>query len=549
VGQALVLREVQASTAPPDVETALAALAEAAAELSATADEFRAAGLVDEAEILEANCLMAADPVLAGSVRELGARLAPSAALRAATDTHARLLASLEDPMLAARATDVRELGRRAARIAEKLPEPAVVDGDTILVACELGPAEVAELLRGEGRIVGVALAEGAATSHAAIVARSLGLPMAVALGADVLSVVDGAVLLLDGESGLVSVEPPHAELEEARVVMRASAQRRRALAGLRGLPCETTDGRRIALLCNAASAAEVEAGLAAGAAGVGLLRTEIAFLHASEWPSEQAHEAALAPSLDLLAGRVATVRTLDFGGDKTPPFLAGVRERGLLLTLGQPGALAAQLRAIARAGSAAKLRVLLPLVETAEQVRAVRSLLRGELGDDRAVALGAMIETPTGVRHVGEIALEADFLSIGTNDLVASTLGLDRDLPLASAATAAEPAVLAHVAAVVGAAHAVGLTVEVCGEAAGIPELVVLCVGLGVDELSVAPARVDIVRSVVRTLSAEASAALARRALAEASAAAVLELLRSGETGDKLREALEGLPGVGAGR
>ena len=145
------------------------------------------------------------------------------------------------------------------------------------------------------------------------------------------------------------------------------------------------------------------------------------------------------------------------------------------------------------------------------------------------------------------EIALEAGFLSIGTNDLVSSTLGLHRDLPLASAETAADPAVLAHVASVVAAAHEVGITVEVCGEAAGVPELVVLFVGLGVDELSVAPARVDLVRGVVRALSAERSAALAHEALAAPSAAAVLELVRSGEAGDELREALEGLSGVRA--
>jgi phosphoenolpyruvate-protein kinase (PTS system EI component) len=207
---------------------------------------------------------------------------------------------------------------------------------------------------------------------------------------------------------------------------------------------------------------------------------------------------------------------------------------------LTQPEALAAQLHAIVRAGAGTRLRILLPLVESADQVRFVRSLLDGS-----GAELGAMIETPEAVRHAAEIAGEADFLSIGTNDLVASTLELHRDLPLASAATAADPAVLAHVASIVSAAHAAGITVEICGEAAGVAELVVLFVGLGVDELSVASARVDLVRGVVRTLSAERSAALAHEALAASSAAAVLELVRSGEAGDELREALEGLGGA----
>ncbi len=268
--------------------------------------------------------------------------------------------------MLAGRASDVRELGRRAARIADGSAAQLLVEAESILLARDLGPAEIAELELGEGRIVGVALSEGSATAHAAIVARSLGLPMAVAFGDDLAAIADGTVLVLDGEQGVVSVDPARTELEEAQESLRQGSRRRRALAGLRGLPAETLDGRRIALLCNAASPAEIDAGLAAGAAGVGLLRTELAFLEAPAWPSEQQHRAALEPLLAALRGRVATVRTLDFGGDKTPPFLDRTPERGLALTLAEPDALAAQLRAIVHAGAETRLRILLPLVESA---------------------------------------------------------------------------------------------------------------------------------------------------------------------------------------
>ena len=190
------------TTGAPDVEAALAALAQAAAELGAAASVLRRAGLVDEAEILETNCMMAEDPVLAAGVRGLAARLAPAAALRAASEDHAQALAALSDPLLAARAADIRELGRRAARIADGVTRRPVLDGDTILVAGELGPAEVAELDLGEGRIVAIALAVGSATSHAAIIARSLGVPMAVSLGRDLIDVADGTLLLLDGDEG-----------------------------------------------------------------------------------------------------------------------------------------------------------------------------------------------------------------------------------------------------------------------------------------------------------------------------------------------------------
>jgi phosphoenolpyruvate-protein kinase (PTS system EI component) len=320
VGRAVVVREVESSAAPPDEALALAALEQAAAELGRAAEGLRNAGLADEAEILEANRLMAEDPSLAASVRELATRLPPAEALCAAAEGFAAVLAGLPDPVLAGRASDVRELGRRAARIADGSAAQPLVEGDSILLARDLGPAEIAELELGDGQIVGVALIEGSATAHAAIVARSLGLPMAVALGDDLAAIADGTMLVLDGEQGFVSVDPAGTELEEAQESLRLGSRRRRALAGLRGLPVETLDGRRIALLCNAASPAEIDAGLAAGAAGVGLLRTELAFLEAPAWPSEQQHRVALEPLLALLRGRVATVRTLDFGGDKSPP-------------------------------------------------------------------------------------------------------------------------------------------------------------------------------------------------------------------------------------
>jgi phosphoenolpyruvate-protein kinase (PTS system EI component) len=277
-----------------------------------------------------------------------------------------------------------------------------------------------------------------------------------------------------------------------------------------------------VSLLCNASTAAEVAAGLEAGAEGVGLLRTELAFLDSSAWPTEDEHFAVLAPAVARLRGLVTTVRTLDFGADKTPPFLAGITDRGLTLMLAHPVELEQQLRAIVRAAEGTQLRVLLPLVESAEQVRAVRTLV-----PDLDLTLGAMIETPSAAGRADEIAAESDFLSIGTNDLVQYTLGLDRDRPVASAATAAEPIVLGLIAQVVEAAHAAGRTVEVCGEAAGEAGTATLLIGLGVDELSVAPARLDELRETVRRVSFAEAADAARRALAASSAREALDLAR----------------------
>jgi multiphosphoryl transfer protein len=518
----------------------LAALDQVAAELGHAAARFRSEGLSEEADILETNRLMAEDPALRGEVARLAQYGPAGRALLEATGRHADALAALPDPMLAARAADVRELGRRAVRVltGAGVAQPSHA---SILVARDLGPVDVAELRLGQGGVEAIALAEGAATSHAAIMARSLGIPMAVGLGTALLALEEGTTLIVDGDLGALTVTPPARAVAAARRSVRARRRAAQALAAERALPAETRDGRRIRLLCNASTAAETAAGLEAGAEGVGLLRTELAFLEWEAWPTEDEHIAALVPALERLRGRTATVRTLDFGADKTPPFLAGISERGLTLTLRHAEALAAQIRAIARAGAATDLRVLLPLVESGDQVRAVRGLAPG-------LRLGAMIETPAAVEHVAEIAIASDFLSIGTNDLVQYALRLDRDRPLASASTASEPEILRLVAHVVESAHAVGRTVEICGEAAGEPALAALFVGIGVDELSVAPARVDQIRAAVRAITAAAATEAARAALDCASAADVLELaaeLLSGEGRDETGQVVGGLGGV----
>jgi len=307
-----------------------------------------------------------------------------------------------------------------------------------------------------------------------------------------------------------------------------------------------------VTLLCNAATTVEIDAGLAAEADGIGLLRTELAFLEASAWPTEADHERALAPLLALLPGRIATVRVLDFGEDKTPPFLHGTVQRGLALLLDHPEQLASQLRALLRAAAAAELRVLLPLVESAHQMRSVRALLRTAALDagwpGAPPPLGAMIETPEAARRAREIALESDFLSIGTNDLVQYTLGYDRTEPLATAASAADPRVLTLIAGTVDAAHAAGVKVEICGESASLPELAALYVGLGVDELSVAPARLDEVRATVRALRADLAVEAVTQALVAESQDGVLAIARrllSDELGNEEHEALGGRDGV----
>jgi phosphoenolpyruvate-protein kinase (PTS system EI component) len=542
-GEAAVVRDAPptptSSGGPEQERLALAALADVAADLGAAAESLRARGLDEEGEILETTRLMAEDPSLLAEVSERASASSAADAVRAACDHHAELLAALPDAVLAARAEDVRQLGARAARALTGARSPADVPPGCVLIARELGPADVAELPQG---IAGIALAAGAATSHAAIMARSLGVPMVVALGEDALAVDDGAFVVLEGDEGTLTLAPDLQTIARVGSAAARSKLLRHEGIAARAEPSHTRDGRFVRLLANASSAAEVRLALDSAAEGVGLLRTELAFLEADGWPTEYAHVATLSPVLRLLEGRIATVRTLDFGADKTPPFLAGIETRGLELMLEHEEALTAQLRAIVRAGSRTNLRVLLPMVEDPAQVRRVRELLEGA-----ALSLGAMIETPPAAGRATEIALEVDFLSIGTNDLVQYTLELDRELPLATARAAADPAVLAHVASAVAAAHLRGIPIEVCGEAAAEPPVAALLVGLGVDELSVAPARVDEIRLLVQRLDAEKAADAARLALSASSAQDALALGQAllGEGDDERRQVANSGGGV----
>jgi len=507
-GKAVVLDRSAASDArviaPADrareLERAREALSLVATELEQIASGLREAGRHEEADIIETSVMMAGDPGLDRSVESLvmqSGRTA-AAALIGATEESAQQLAQLADPVLAERADDVRSLGSRAAARASGV-QPGAVSG--ILIAASLGPADVAEIAT---NAQGVALAGGGVTAHAAIVARSLGVPMVVGIGAGVLDVEDGEEVVLDGDGGVLFREPEPARIAAARVeAERRRAARRKAVAS-RLEPAETRDGHRLRVLANAASVAEVVEALEQGAEGIGLLRTELLFLDSQAWPDQAQQATFLRLILAPRRGRGVTVRVLDCGGDKTPPFLRGATARGIELLLQAPDALKAQLAAIVDAGADVKLRILIPMVTSSEQVTAVRRALASVLADRPAPELGAMIETPEAARGASEIAKVSDFLSIGTNDLTQLVLGLDREHSKSAPVT--DVKVMRLIDATVRAAHAAGILVDVCGESASDAVAMPMLVGLGVDELSVAAARVGEVRQWVRGLDFAAS-------------------------------------------
>ena len=508
-------------------------LAAVADDFNGLADRLREEQRTAEAEIVETGALIAADPELeAAAVTRAGEGMVAEAAIADAADEIARELESLEEELMRERAADVRSVARRARELAapgdERYVEP---DGPCVLLTDELGPADVVRL--DPAVVLGIALSNGGATSHAAIVARSLGIPLVVGAGGTLLEVRDGIRVIVDGTSGQVVVDPDEADADGARQLMEAARTARRRSAADRE-PAVTADGRRVAVLCNAATEAEVVAGLESGAEGVGLLRTELPFLDARAWPARSEHEAALRPLLDHLHGRPVTVRVLDFGGDKTPPFLraagasgSALGPRGVRLLLDAPEAMAAQLQALLDAARGCQLSVMVPMVARADDLRLVRDALRAAAGLAPVPPLGAMVEVPAAALSAHELVDESDFFSIGTNDLVQFTLAADREDPrLADLAVAHHPAVLRLVKRTVDAAHARGRRVTVCGEAAGDRIALPLLVGLGVDGLSVGASRVADIRRRVGELDASRAALTATEALESRSAGAVAALV-----------------------
>jgi multiphosphoryl transfer protein len=472
-----------------------------------------------EAAIFDAHVALLDDEALLEPAREaIADGAAAERAWHDAAEQVAALYRALDEPLLRERATDVLDVGRRvvAAITGEEAAGPTEPG---IVLARELTPAEAAgldpELVRG------IATAHGSATAHAAILARALGLPAAVGLGDALLAIEEGTALLLDGEAGTLQVDPDEDLLREAaergeRLAARRAAARERAHE-----PGATRDGTRVEVFANLGSAAEAVTAVEMGAEGVGLLRTEFLFLDRPQLPDEDEQVETLRQIAVALEGRPLVVRTLDAGADKPLPALPMPPEvnpflgvRGIRLTLERPEILATQLRAILRVAAEHPVKAMLPMVATLAEVRAARALLdeaRRATGIDAALELGIMVEVPAAALTAAHLAEHVDFFSVGTNDLTQYTMAAERgDERLAGLLAGPQPAVLRLIRATVEAAAARGRWVGVCGELAGDPAAAVLLAGLGVTELSMAPA-----------LVAEAKAALRAVDLADARAAA----------------------------
>jgi phosphocarrier protein FPr/phosphocarrier protein len=442
-----------------------------------------------------------------------------------ATVKAAEALRTADNPRLRERIADLDDVsGQVVAVLSGEGTRPAAdLPEETILIADELLPSELMSLPR--ERVVGLATAGGGPTSHMAIIAASFGIPTLVAMGPALSRVPDGARVLLDATAGMLVLDPD----EKARA--RAAAQAKQAD---HGGDCNTRDGARVTLLANLGGLGDVEPALAAGAEGCGLLRTEFLFLDRPDAPSADEQRSAYQAIVDALGERPLTIRTLDIGGDKPVPYVRFPDEqnpalgaRGVRTGLFAPELIDEQLRAIPQVKGDA-IKVMIPMVSSVAELRSVRERLPN-------VKLGVMVETPAAALTADRLAAEADFLSIGSNDLAQYALAMDRTNPLLAASIdALHPAVLRLIAMTADAGKRAGTPVSLCGNLASEPLGALVLIGLGIRELSAVPAALPAVRRAISQVTASDCRALAERALALESAADVralaTELLNSGD-------------------
>jgi phosphocarrier protein FPr len=526
----------------PDAEVAALhrALAETRADIARSRDAVSARGAGYEAAIFDAHLLFLDDPALVEPA-ERAIRDDGRTAARAWSDASSRLRAeweSVDDDYLRERAGDVDSVAHQVvAHLLGGAGPDVTIDDEGVLIARELTPADTAAL---DTRLVrGVATAAGGPTGHSAILARALGIPAVVGLGEAVLAIAESTELILDGEAGTLAVAPPPEAVAEAT---HRAAERREQLARSReraAAPAVTRDGVTIEVAANLGSPADAAEAVAAGADGVGLFRTEFAFLDSPSPPTQAEQEAAYRALGEGLGGRPVTVRTLDAGSDKPLPFLDQPAEanpalgvRGVRLGLARPDILATQLRALLRVAVDVPLRIMFPMVATLEELRAARRAV-----DEAAAGLpdpnpewlevGIMVEVPAAAINAAALAREADFFSIGTNDLAQYTLAADRtNASVAGLADALHPAVLDLIGRTARAGAAHGRWVGVCGEVAGNPAATPILLGLGVRELSMVPAAIPAVKDAVRAVDLASAEALAAEALTLESASEVRALL-----------------------
>lgn len=547
-GLRLPRREIIPNTVADELDRLDRVLGKARAEAEAAETEARHRLGPQYGDILAAHAQMIGDISLrkAAGDRIASSNIAAEHAICEVLDGYVERLEALADPYLAARAADVRDIrqrilghlmGKGRASVTQGVTEPSVI------LAQDLSPSETAGL--DKTLVLGFATEGGGRASHTAIVAEALEIPAVVGLGRFLDAVRDARQVIVDGDEGLVVVDPDTPTLSRYHVASAASVARFRGLSGLAALPAQTLDGQTIGLWGNIEFAEEAAACLKRGAEGVGLYRTEFLFLNSDRPPSEEEQYDAYAAVVKAMEGRPVTIRTLDLGADKLPSYRdsetplqnSALGLRSLRLQLRDPELFQAQFRAILRAGTLGDVRLLLPLVSTISEFRqareAIAQVAAGLATDGIAfragMPVGVMVEVPSAAVMADQLAKEVDFFSIGTNDLVQYTLAVDRtDQSLADLYSPADPAVLRLIALVVKAASPRGLEVSVCGTMGSEPLYTALLIGMGLRQLSMPPHQIPEVKRVIRAFRLDQAQALAAEASRLETSQEVIAALRT---------------------
>ena len=482
-----------------------------------------------EATIFEAHQMMLADPVLAKKVKEKveGGQIIEQAVVTAIEEV-AGMIANLPDELLAARAADVRDVGRRILRILLGVPDSSLgnISVPSIVVAYDLSPSDTANL--DPNLTLGFCTALGGLTSHSAILARTMGIPAIVALGDQLLKeATTGSHLVLDGTTGVMIIDPQDETIEKYQREKQKCEDRLFKIRALTLEPACTANGRSVEVAANIGDLESAREAIKNGAEGVGLFRTEFLYLEEKQPPSEEKQYQIYREIFQVIGQRPIIIRTLDIGGDKPPSYLPFPQEmnpflgwRAIRISLDRPDLFKTQLHAIMRAALGHQVRIMFPMVNDLNELHHARQiveevkdeLLREKKPYESKIPIGIMVETPAAAMLVDKLSEVADFFSLGTNDLTQYTLAVDRgNATIVNLYQPLHPAVLRLIKQTIDLAHRKGKRVGMCGELAGMQKAIPILLGLGLDEFSMNPRAIPEAKYLIHKMDDHRSRRIAR--------------------------------------
>ena len=499
----------------------------------------------EEAQVFDAHLMVLSDPELIGQVKDsiTSNKVNAESALKEVTDMFISIFAGMEDnPYMQERAADIRDVSKRvlAHLLGVKIPSPATIKDEVIIVAADLTPSDTAQLNRQYVKAFVTDI--GGRTSHSAIMARSLEIPAIVGTKEVTSTAKDGDIIIVDGLTGDVFLNPSEEVIAEYRAKAEAFAAQQAEWEKLKDSKTYTKDGHQVELAANIGTPKDLEGVVNNGAEGVGLYRTEFLYMDSHEMPTEEDQFEAYKAVLEGMNGKPVVVRTMDIGGDKELPYLPLPHEmnpflgyRAIRISLNEPEMFRTQLRALLRASVYGKLRIMFPMIATLNDFRGAKALLEEEkaklvaegvaVSDD--IQVGIMIEIPAAAVLAHQFAKEVDFFSIGTNDLIQYTMAADRmNERVSYLYQPYNPSILTLIKHVIDSAHKEGKWAGMCGEMAGDQTAVPLLVGLGLDEFSMSASSVLKTRSLISKLALSDMQALADKAINECATVQEVEAL-----------------------